>query len=137
MNKLEKIQRLQKISKAVELAAQANLSNEMRREQDLRTALDRLSESRTARTHFLEQCTDTALVAGADGPWRTWIEQRRALINSELARCLARQAVLREKASLAFGRCQSVQEVTKVILEEQKKTEARRNLYVLSDDIDN
>ena len=88
-------------------AQQAELVAIQRHEEDLRLNLAQLTASKSTQAQSNRASDDAALVAGADMRWHLWVDQRRALINAELARVLAQKENCREKLKRAFGRDQA------------------------------
>jgi len=132
MKKLVQIGRLGQLTSVVHQSAQSRLAREVAQEMELRHALERLSGS----FRNVERGPDVAFRAGADVAWRTWVEQRRTLINAELAKCLVRQAKARNAAALAFGRNQAVSELDARERAQIKLVADRRKLNILANDID-
>jgi len=117
----EQLTQLRQITDAVFQAKNAELAREVAREEDLRKSLATLVTDQSNRATAVLDNTDTAMIAGADVRWRTWVEQRRRLINAELAQCRVAQAQCRRAAAKAFGRYQAV-----LSLEENRSLEAKR-----------
>lgn len=120
---------LAEITDAAFQSAQAVLAGEMNREKELREVLSTLIADQSNRATQIMDAPDAALLAGADVQWRAWVEQRRRLINAELAKCLVAQARHREAAAKAFGRYQAVLSLDDARAEEVKLGATRRAYY--------
>lgn len=125
----EQLAQLAQITDAAFQVVQADLSREIARERDLRKTLESLILDQRDRATNLIGKSDAALIAGADVHWQAWVEQRRRLINGELAYCLVAQAQYREAAAKAFGRHQAVLSLEENRLADVKKAAARRENY--------
>lgn len=89
--------------------ASAKLAENRRTEDELRQNLSDLSRDLGKRLTDPTNFGDLAWRAGADIQWSRWADQRRARINTELARCLAEKEGIREKLRFEFGRQQAVE----------------------------
>lgn len=118
-----------KLTDASLQAAHGALAVEVAREKDLRASLSLLSRSRTERANTNLDIADAALIAGADGQWLAWVENRRRLINAELSKCLVRQDHCQQIVRKAFGRDQAVAGLRKAHAETEKRMHARRSDY--------
>ncbi|MFT5064989.1 MAG: hypothetical protein ACJAXK_001649 [Yoonia sp.] len=125
----EQLAQLAQITDAAFQVVQADLSREIARERELRKTLETLVLDQRNRATNLMGKSDAALIAGADVHWRAWVEQRRRLINGELAHCLVAQAQCREAAAKAFGRYQAVLSLEENRLADVKKAAGRRENY--------
>lgn len=114
--KSKEISALVGLTEAAFVAAQARMAALKRREQELRSMLDELQASRTAKS--VAGSSDPATRAGADILWQRWVDSRRSALNMELAQNLGAQAYSRAGLVRDFGR----HEATKKILARQKKT---------------
>lgn len=120
---------LARLTDAALLAAQSKMASAKAREAELRDALQSLNNSRSERAAATLGQVDAALVAGADAQWLTWVEQRRRLINAELAKCLVTQDHCQQEVRRAFGRDQAVIALEKTRMAGVKRTAARRSDY--------
>ena len=127
MKQRKKLDQLARIINTEFHIVQLELAKLRQRETELREALRSLSAS--LQTRSLLQETDTSLVGGADINWQAWVEQRRRLINRELALCLVEQEKARESAQKAFGREQAVKSLIKRQITHQKQIDSRKNSY--------
>lgn len=125
----DQLTQLAEITDAVLQAAQVVLAGEVSREKELRSVLTTLVADQSHRAAQLMAEPDAALRAGADVQWRAWVEQRRRLINAELANCLAAQARHREAAAKAFGRHQAVLSLEDIRADEVKRDASKRAYY--------
>lgn len=110
-------------------AAQARMAKLLAREADLRRNLAQLTESRSAQARASRAPNEAALVAGADIRWHHWVDQRRAIINTELAQVLALQDNCRVALKQAFGRDQAAQTLLRNAAQSEKVKKQRRTLY--------
>lgn len=120
---------LSRLTAAALLAAQSEMAAAKAREAELREKLKSLDVSRSARAVSTLDQVDTALIAGADSQWLTWVEQRRRLINTELARCLVTQDHCQQRVRQTFGRDQALIALEKERQVRAKKDAARRADY--------
>ncbi|WP_458789559.1 hypothetical protein [Yoonia sp. MH D7] len=120
---------LSRLTSVALLAAQSEMAVAKARETELRATLKSLYLSRNARAVATLGLADTSLVAGADSQWLIWVEQRRRLINSELARCLVVQDRCLQAVRRAFGRDQAVAALERARKAGAKKDAARRADY--------
>ena len=110
-------------------AAQAEFAGLLERETRLRQNLSQLIENRQSRVAQSPQPGDVALIAGADMRWQQWVDQRRAVINGELARVMAMKESCRAKLKLAFGRDQATKALQKRAAQARLQTSRRRGNY--------
>ncbi len=103
---LERMQQLAHLTALRFQARQADMAKLMRQEAALRANLADLLAARRANAARAHAKTDVALAAGADVRWQVWADQRRAVINAELAQVLARRAALAEQLRIDFGKDQ-------------------------------
>lgn len=120
---------LAQLTDAALLAAQSKMSAAKAREIELRETLKSLDVSRSERAVATLGQADAALMAGADAQWLTWVEQRRRLINAELAKCLVAQDHCQQVVRRAFGRDQAVEALEKARVASVKRATARRSDY--------
>ena len=129
MNMKRDLVQLARMTDAAFQAAQSELAAAKAREVELRATLKSLERSRSDRAEAILDQADTALVAGADGQWLAWVEQRRRLINSELAQCLVKQDHCKQTARRAFGRDQAVLGLEKARAAIAKRKAVRKDDY--------
>lgn len=110
-------------------AVQAEFAGIVEREKRLRQNLAQLIESRQSRSAQLPQPGDGALVAGADMRWQQWVDQRRAVINGELARVMVLKESCRARLQLAFGRDQATKALQERAVQARLQTHRRRGAY--------
>jgi hypothetical protein len=110
-------------------AAQAEMAELMTREEGLRRNLDQLVLQRQARFEGGLDPSDTALRGGADMRWQRWVDQRRAVINAELALVLAQRSECRRRLQHAFGKDQAIQMLHAEAKSRVKQLRQRRDLY--------
>lgn len=129
MNETKRLQQLAMITKTELNIAQMNLAKLRRREAELRDALTALSVALRDRAESSHGDPDAARIAGADVNWQAWVEQRRRLINQELALCLAKQDQSKEIVARAFGREQAVLNLQRKSVKGMKRAEQVRSYY--------
>lgn len=88
-------------------AAQSEMAAVLAQEARLNENLAQLMESREALAAAPRDAAEPALIAGADLRWNQWVDQRRAVINAELAQCQISKERCRNKLREAFGRSQA------------------------------
>ncbi len=110
-------------------AAQAEMAGILARETRLRQNLAQLIESKQNQAQAPRQSGDAALVAGADIRWNQWVDQRRAIINAELAQVLALKEGSRAKLKKAFGRDRVTQALQANAIAKQMRGRRRREAY--------
>ena len=69
--------------------------------------------------------TDTALLAGADARWQSWVQQRKRDLNTRRAALLARLEEQRLKAQKAFGKDEAVSRLLEKSAEEMRMKSGR------------
>lgn len=99
-----KIAELQGLTALTLRVVQAELQQLKAKETRLRQHLAALTVQKYQQTHAPRTVDDPALVAGADLRWQHWADQRRGLINMELARVLALIDSCQHRLRQAFGR---------------------------------
>lgn len=110
-------------------AVQADLARLSAQEAALRDNLIQLQDSKRARAVALQQGSDTAHIAGADMHWHQWADQRRSLINTELAQVLAQKAECLRQLQQAFGKEQAIITLMKTAKAQVVQDAARRKSY--------
>lgn len=113
---------LQKVAKARLSALQVAFSDLSLKEARLRENLQQLVAKRQTLTERTAEL-DPARNAGADVRWFKWVEDRRAVINTELAQLAAKKLQLQQKMRRAFGKEQVFQDLIKrqTVTENQKR----------------
>lgn len=123
------VNRVRELCRLTELklrAEEARFAEQRRREMEIRALLSDISSERAARMSTVGQTPDAAFVAGADMRWLRWVDQRRAVLNSELARVLAAQDRLRGALRHAFGQNQAAKALLDRKMSERALARARR-----------
>lgn len=90
-------------------ALQAEMTQLLTQETALRRNLSDLSAARRQHLRVTEGEDGLATTAGAEVRWQAWVDQRRSVVNSELAQILARKSDLAQQLRIAFGKDQVVQ----------------------------
>ncbi len=109
--------------------AQAALAEVTAREMGLRGQLQILVADRRAVAERTRQPDEPAFTAGADLRWHRWVDQRREVINAELARVLVLKEERLRGLRLAFGRDQASAEISKASARQRGVTQKRRASY--------
>lgn len=109
--------------------ARGELARLRETEEKLRQNLTELSQTKAMQAQLSRRSDDAALIAGADIRWHTWVDQRKSLINMELAQVLAAQDTCRAKLINAFGRDQAAMRLSEVTMTEKTATKKRRAAY--------
>ena len=129
MDKVVQAQGLAQLTALEFRSARAEMAQLAQREARLRQNLDQLLNSKQERAATTMLPTEAAFAAGARVRWLQWVDQRRAVINTELAQVMALKEGCRTKLNQAFGRDQAVQALVKKLQQDQKLREARRRYY--------
>jgi len=129
MDKVAQAQGLAQLTAIEFRSAMAEMTQLAQREAGLRQNLDQLLQSKNKRANAVISPNEAAFAAGADVRWLQWVDQRRAVINTELAQVMALKEGCRTKLNQAFGRDQAVQALVKKLQQDQKLSEARRRYY--------
>lgn len=108
MNNRKSLAKLSQIASIKFDAEKAKMATILEREIALRDGLRRLDDSRRVHILKLPQIGDPAALAGADLQWYQWIDQRRAILNTELAQVLALKDAHQKSLRGAFGRDQAI-----------------------------
>lgn len=95
---------LKRLTTAESLSANSTLAALHEKEKRLRANLTNLN----AQKRLAAQSKDAAAIAGAHIRWQKWADEKRAVINVELAAILGQKAAARAKAKRAFGKDQAL-----------------------------
>lgn len=107
MSDMSRLSPLKQLTTAELMAAQSAMAALVVRERGLRENLSNLiAQKREAAERAVS--TDPATRAGANMRWQTWADERRAMINTELARVLGQKAEAKAKLKRAFGKDQAL-----------------------------
>ena len=129
MSREKQLEGLAQLSAVQFRAAQAEMAALLEQEAALRQNLRELVQSKTALSRAARQPDEAAVVAGADMRWHQWVDQRRAVINIELARVIALKENCRARLKLAFGRDQAIQTLRNQSKETRRYAAQRRQDY--------
>ena len=108
------LHRIEDLMDGIFQAERAALVKFANRETELRTQLADLAAAKSENAQQSGRENEPAFIAGADLQWYRWIDQRRELLNRELAQVLAQKMRQQEKLRLAFGRHQAAKSVVEV-----------------------
>jgi hypothetical protein len=129
MDKIHHAHQLAKLTALEFNVAQAKFSDISRREGDLRQNLAQLLQHKRAISSDTTNLQTTAFDEGANVRWQQWVDQRRAVINTELAQVLALKENCRANLARAYGRDQAAQAVIKRLTRARKKYVLRKLNY--------
>lgn len=124
-----RLSRLRAITQLRYTSLQTEMADIAQKEAGLEENLAHLVAARTSRNAAVLDQSDTALIAGADIRWHRWMEERRGVINAELAQIRARKAGCAARLQQAFAQDQAVLSLHKRAVRAQKKTRERRAAY--------
>lgn len=110
-------------------ATQTRFAEIAQREARLRQNLTQLSQHKVSAPHAALNMHEAAFAADANVRWQQWVDQRRAVINTELAQVLALKENYRVRLATAFGRDQAAQAMVNRFIQERKTQTARRQSY--------
>lgn len=110
-------------------AVEAEMTALQQQEAQLRNSLAQLMKRR--QTSSVSTCASetAAMIAGSDVRWQQWVDQRRAVINAELAKVLVAKEKCRSRLQRAFGRDQATQALRNRIEKQQQAVALRRRTY--------
>lgn len=111
-------------------AEQAKMAETLRRETSIRESLANLDRRRQSRFDATIQADDTALIAGADIRWHQWIDQRRIVLNTELAQVLALKDGHKKTLRTAFGRDQAINTIKSRAAKARDLSQKRKSDYM-------
>jgi hypothetical protein len=103
MTKAQQLRTLKKLADAHLMAVRARYANLSNQEDRLCENLAQLAKDKN-RTGNRDHKDDPALVAGVDVLWHKWVDQRRGVINIELARVRAAKSECQRHLRQAFGK---------------------------------
>lgn len=124
---LKQLKGLRKLAALQFQARQKEMAELHQQEAALQQNLADLLGDRAARDAVKAGAADPAMRAGADVRWHAWIDQRRAVINQELAKVRARMAALEPKLRRAFGKDLVAQHLQKTAQKDARRAAARRD----------
>ncbi|SFR51839.1 hypothetical protein SAMN04488005_2478 [Yoonia tamlensis] len=110
-------------------AAQAKMAALVTRETGLRENLAQLVQQRDQPGFAPGSMVDAALAAGANVRWQHWVDQRRRVINTELAQVLALKSQYHAQLGQAFGRDQAAKSVIDRLEKTRMTIDLRRKYY--------
>lgn len=107
MTKRQKMQGLKRLTAAKLLAERTRYAQYLAKEDRLRRNLEQLVKDRHRKSPPAGHL-DPAFAAGADVRWHQWVDARRTVINTELARVLALKSESQRSLQRAFGKDQAL-----------------------------
>lgn len=105
---MTQLNRLFKVTETVLNAKKAKLAVEVRKEKELRAVLVALDMNRKKISRETNGVVDFSQGLGAELRWQKWAEQRRTLINNEIAASKVVQSKLQHAVAISFGKRQAV-----------------------------
>lgn len=124
-----RIEALTKIADLKYQSMQLKMAKLLQQEHALRQNLQQLTEQKTSSATTQEPGSGLAALAAVDLRWHRWVDQRRTIINLELAQVLAQQEELRLKLQQAFGKSQVVQTLAVRAAAARRQAAVRRTDY--------
>lgn len=103
---------LGKVTEALYRAEAVRMQKLLHEESRLREALARLDAQHAANRALPEADLDGLRQIGGDMIWQGWVGRKKAELQSELARVLARKGQIVGKLRRAFGKAQAVERMT-------------------------
>ncbi len=127
MTSAKDLKQISPLLEAVHKAEEAKLARITKAEIRLRAQLEELQKARQLSVQDRPVESDAARRAGADVVWQTWIDQRRAEINFELAQLAAKKPAAIAALKLAFGRKDAIRQMTKRVKRDELLRNKRRS----------
>ncbi|KJZ21154.1 hypothetical protein [Loktanella sp. S4079] len=128
MKKVAQAQALAKLT-AVELGyVQAEMARLVQGEARLRQNLIQLQQRQEAQPPA-SATTEFVATPAVHLRWQRWVDQRKSVINTELAQILAQKENCAAKLRSVFGRDQAAQKLVEKLQERQKLTNQRKQYY--------
>lgn len=121
MSELKRMRALKMLTAAQFSRVQSQLAGLTAKENRLRDNLAQLVNDKR-KTAERSDLSDVARAAGADIRWHKWVDERRAVINIELAQVLSRKLECQRKLRRAFGKDQALD----VLVQKQQVLLVRR-----------
>jgi len=106
------IEALDEVTEALYRAEAIRMQKILNEESRVRAALARLDIEHAANRGLPAADLDGLRQIGGDMIWQGWVGRKRADLQSELARVLARKGQIVGKLRRAFGKAQAVQRIT-------------------------
>ncbi|MBE0413786.1 hypothetical protein [Yoonia sp.] len=130
MNDRKQLAELVELTAVQFRAIQSEMAALLQKEARLRRNLAQLIESRKVRAASGFPADDAAAVAWADLHWHQWVDQRRAIINGELAQVLSEKDTCKMKLTRAFGRDMATRALQNKVERTLLRTVTRSRDYV-------
>lgn len=129
MTKAIRLKALGEVSVLKYQSLQGEMAQLLQRELGLRENLRQLVASRTLRQGETLRKSDPALSAGADIRWHKWVDERRAIINAELAQIIGQQEHCRARLQRSFAQDQAARALIKQSIVQEHQIRERRAGY--------
>lgn len=99
------------VTQALYRAEVARMAQVLQEEKRLRAALARLDAQRAANEALPDADLGGLRQIGGDMIWQAWVGRKKAELQSELARVLARKGQMAGKLRRAFGKTEAIEEL--------------------------
>lgn len=114
------------VTQALYRAEAARMAQVLQKENRLRSALARLEAQRATNEALPENDLDGLRQIGGDMIWQAWVGRKKAELQSELARVLARKGQMAGQLRRTFGKAQAIADMAESARAEHlKETQAR------------
>lgn len=130
MNRLADLAKLGQLAGVVYESERAALLRLADREAGIHAQLRDLNAARAAQSTAERSADEPAMIAKADMRWHRWIDQRREVLNRELAQVLALKSQQQMKLQTAFGRHQATLKLAQRAAAKAKADKERRAGYM-------
>ena len=121
-DQLRQLQRLAPVLNSVFLAEQSKLAGINARIEGLKEQLRSLDRKHELQLH------DPAIRAGADMRWRTWVQDRRTLINREILSLKRQRLDIKQRVAKALSRLEACKSLVEKTQAEADALRARRRV---------
>jgi hypothetical protein len=129
MQQIHQARQLAKLTALEFGVVQAKFSDIVKREDDLRLNLAQLLQRKRESRPTAQNLREAAFDSEANVRWQQWVDQRRLVINTELAQVLALKENCRLNLTRAYGRDQAAQAVIKTLTRTRKMRALRKLNY--------
>jgi len=119
---------LQRVLPVLEMSFQAQQLRMSKVNERIEVLRDQIREIDKPTSHTGDALTP-AVRAGADMRWQTWAQNRKALINQELALAMRDRELVRVEMTAALSRLEAAKRVEKRVLVQHSKDAERRSSW--------
>lgn len=127
--KIGAIAGLQDVTRLALRVAETELGQLKAKENGLRRNLADLVDRKSYFAQMPRRPDDPALISGAEIRWQQWADQRRGMINTELAQILVQIDQAQSRLHWAFGRDQAAQALARQAVKDGALRRMRRLSY--------